>query len=418
MRVPHLLRHVARNLIGAHGHLEHVFFEPKVRPHEHQGQRDAEPQQNERAQSTERHRRGGAFVEEQKVEGDEHHKHDGGKQRGGEEGVSLPLFAPKQLVEAGRVVARKRAHEHKEQQNRRQQTPAVGGAQKAENREPHGHQSHHEDLHPRPREHAEEHGAGLRRSEHVAVHQLPPRLFLGFFERLHLVVGGDVFAQGAEHDHGHHPRQEEHDHERVHDAEVVDFVVGVALEVHVPAVRPRDVRRHPLHVVAVHHLVRLLHRLEVPRVVLRGVHLVARRKRGGVLVEVFQPVPHVVDGEWDDLESDDACAVESSRVFMVLEHDAHVVVQKVHLAPPLKRGRGHEPNREPARHVVVLFVAHGARETVDDPVDAVLVVDDGAEQAHVRLVVVLLAQNLAPVGNLHLEFVQRALDSVAFEDFA
>lgn len=37
--------------------------------------------------------------------------------------------------------------------------------------------------------------------------------------RVHLVVPGDVSVEGSQHDHGHHPRQEQHDHQRVHDAD-------------------------------------------------------------------------------------------------------------------------------------------------------------------------------------------------------
>lgn len=55
--------------------------------------------------------------------------------------------------------------------------------------------------------------------------------------------------------------EEEHDHEGVDDGEVVDLIIGVAGEVHVPAVAPRHVRLAPLHVVRVDHLARLLHRL-------------------------------------------------------------------------------------------------------------------------------------------------------------
>mmetsp|Transcript_39512 Transcript_39512/g.88412 ORF Transcript_39512/g.88412 Transcript_39512/m.88412 type:complete len:356 (+) Transcript_39512:586-1653(+) len=248
------------------------------------------------------------------------------------------------------------------------------------------------------------------------MNELPPALLLRLLQGLHLVIRGDVLAQGAEHDHGHDARQEEHDHERVDDGEVVDLVVGVALEVHVPAVGPRDVRRHPLDVVRVDHLVRLLHRLEVSGVVHGGAHLVAGGEGGGVLVEVLHTVPHVVDRKRDDLEADNARAFERREILVVLEDDADVVVEEVHLAPPLEGRRRHETHRKSTGHVVVLFVAHGAGQVVDDPVDAVLVVDDAPKQAHVRLVVVLLAQDLAPVRHLHLDLVKGGFDHVALED--
>lgn len=57
---------------------------------------------------------------------------------------------------------------------------------------------------------------------------------------LELVVLGDVAVEGAHHDHGHHAREEEHDHERVDDGEPVDLVVGHQ-QVCVPAGCPLDV---------------------------------------------------------------------------------------------------------------------------------------------------------------------------------
>ena len=86
------------------------------------------------------------------------------------------------------------------------------------------------------------------------MHQLPAGLFLRFFESLNFIVGRDILAQSAEKYHGHHASQEENDHHRVHDGEVVDLVVRVALQVDVPALRPLHVGSFPFHVVRVHDL--------------------------------------------------------------------------------------------------------------------------------------------------------------------
>ena len=71
-------------------------------------------------------------------------------------------------------------------------------------------------------------------------HQLPAGLLLGLLGRLQLVVLGDVAVQRAHHDHGHHAAQEQHDHQRVDDAEPVDLVVRHQ-QVRVPPRRPPDV---------------------------------------------------------------------------------------------------------------------------------------------------------------------------------
>lgn len=41
----------------------------------------------------------------------------------------------------------------------------------------------------------------------------------------HLVVGADLLTERPEQDHGHYSRQEQRDHQRVHDGEVVDLAL-------------------------------------------------------------------------------------------------------------------------------------------------------------------------------------------------
>jgi len=100
----------------------------------------------------------------------------------------------------------------------------------------------------------EQHGRKRRWSEHVSMHQLPARLLLGLLQSLHLIVGRDIFTQGAQENHRHHARQEEYDHDGVKDGEDMDLVVGVASHINVPTVRPWHVRSLPLHIVSIHNL--------------------------------------------------------------------------------------------------------------------------------------------------------------------
>ena len=70
------------------------------------------------------------------------------------------------------------------------------------------------------------------------MHKLPPELFLGVLAAVDLVVARDVLVEGAEEDHGHHARQEEHYDEAVEDGEPLDVGVGHAVQDVVPSTGP------------------------------------------------------------------------------------------------------------------------------------------------------------------------------------
>ena len=116
--------------------------------------------------------------------------------------------------------------------------------------------------------------------------QLPARLLLRLLEGLHLVIGGDIFVQRAQHDHGYDSSQEEDDHETVHDREIVNLIVGVSLEIHVPSIRPQQIRLLPLHVVGVNDLSGLVYRLELVGIMRRGVELIAGHQHRVGQVEI------------------------------------------------------------------------------------------------------------------------------------
>lgn len=83
--------------------------------------------------------------------------------------------------------------------------------------------------------------------------------------------------KGTKHDHGNDTSQEQDNHERIDDREIVDLVVRVSLQVDIPTVRPRQVRTFPLDIVGVNDfLVTFLDRLEFLRVKLSGSKLITR----------------------------------------------------------------------------------------------------------------------------------------------
>ena len=71
-------------------------------------------------------------------------------------------------------------------------------------------------------------------------HQFPACFFLCLVCCLQLVVLGDVSMQRAHHDHCHHSRQEEHNHERIDDGEPMDLIVQHQ-QIGVPSGCPPDV---------------------------------------------------------------------------------------------------------------------------------------------------------------------------------
>lgn len=73
------------------------------------------------------------------------------------------------------------------------------------------------------------------------MHQLPTVLLLTVLASVDLVVSSNVLVQCAEHDHGDHGREEEHDHQRVEDAEPLDIGVRHRVKDVIPTGRPADV---------------------------------------------------------------------------------------------------------------------------------------------------------------------------------
>mmetsp|Transcript_19970 Transcript_19970/g.33440 ORF Transcript_19970/g.33440 Transcript_19970/m.33440 type:complete len:441 (-) Transcript_19970:986-2308(-) len=213
VRVPHLIRNMPGDLVGAHRYLDGFLAEAEVRAHKHQWRRDAEPEQHQRQQSGDRSSGGGPVRRDEGIDGEKDHTNYSREKHRRHQCVALPFLAVEQLVHARGGVACEGAHEDEEHQQRGQQTAAVVRGSQAQQRAHHGRESHRQDLHTRACEDGEQHGRERGRSEHIPVHQLPARLLLRLLQGLHLIVRRDVLVQRAQHDHGHHARQEQHDHE-------------------------------------------------------------------------------------------------------------------------------------------------------------------------------------------------------------
>ena len=73
------------------------------------------------------------------------------------------------LVESSRGVSGEDAHEHEQQQDRRHETPPVGGGEEAQHGEHHGNHGHADELGARAHVRAQEHRL-LRRPEYISMH--------------------------------------------------------------------------------------------------------------------------------------------------------------------------------------------------------------------------------------------------------
>lgn len=95
--------------------------------------------------------------------------------------------------------------------------------------------------------------AGRRKQQ---THQLPAGFLLSFLNSLQLIVVADVPVQCAHHNHGHHTRQEQDNHEGVDDGEPVDLVI-CHQQVGVPPGCPPSLTWLHLHTQLVQHVTQL-----------------------------------------------------------------------------------------------------------------------------------------------------------------
>lgn len=289
MGIPHLVGDMSSDLIGSHWNFNGILFEAEIASNEHQWGRNAEPKKHQRQQRCERSGGGRAIESNEDVDRAEQHSDNSRIEQGRQNRILLPFLSVAQFVYPGREISSKRSHEDVEQQQSCQKTSTIGRRGQSKQSTNHRTNGHRKNLNTRSCQDRKEHGGEGRRTEHIAMNQFPTRLFLSLFQRLHFIVRGDILVKGAEHDHGYDTSQEQHDHKRVDDREIVDFVVGISLQVHIPAMSPRQVRTFPLDIVGVNDfLVSFLDRLEFLRVKLSRSELITCGKNGSVLVKSFR----------------------------------------------------------------------------------------------------------------------------------
>jgi len=80
--------------------------------------------------------------------------------------------------------------------------------------------------------------------------------------------------------------------------------------------------------------------------------------------------------------------------------------------------RGDKTDRKPPRNEIVLVVAHGRWQGIQDPMDTVVVVDQLPEKLHLLLRVAFGAEFYAGFRYLHFELIRAIGDGVASQNLA
>ena len=236
------------------GHLHLFGTESKKGSHKHQRGADADPKGKEKEDRQEGDGRGGSSNAQKDVEDAKDTNHCSRKASSRVHGVELPSLGVAELVETGRNVSSHTTTENVENENGREGLSLLHGVEKFENGANHGEEKGRSDLSTGSNQNTEEHRGELRGAEDISVDQLPAGFFLGFFERLHLVVSRDILAERADHNGGNGTRQEQDNHEGVDNCKVMDIVVGATNEVDIPTVSPGQFAFLPFNRVGVNDL--------------------------------------------------------------------------------------------------------------------------------------------------------------------
>ncbi|KAI3482425.1 hypothetical protein L1887_54983 [Cichorium endivia] len=329
---------------------------------------DEEPERDERQQRAEGHGPRRAAEDQEEVEQQHEREDEAGEEHGGEHDVLLPVLATQAGIHLARDKAGDAAKERPSHDHDGRKRAAVGRAQEAEERKHERDGSHGHELGSRSDKDGEEHGSA-RRTEDLAVDELPAKVLLDVFVHVDGVVAVNVAADGARDDDGDHHAQEADDDDRVDERKPVD--PGVKhLEVGVPARCPRCGRLPPSDAVGVGDAGRGCV-AELERV---GCLAVCRLARGDTCERVL--------GERIDACADDAVLVRTALV--VVDVDVVVVVQRgwvVLLKVLILQAAERKTKREELLVRLDLSARLCDGQTVDHPVDSILfaypVVDEG-----------------------------------------
>ena len=269
---------------------------------------------------------------EEDVQNSEHTNKQTGERDSGSDSVALPGGAVTELEETGRAVSGDGAAENIKEDDGRKGLSLLHGVDELEEGAQKNGEEANSDLDTGTNGDAQGHGAEGGRAEDVTMDKLPACLLLRILDGLHLIVSGNVLAEGADHDGGNGTEEEEDDHEGVDDGKVMNVVIGAADEVDIPAVGPLNVGLLPLHLVGVHDLVGFAGRAGSEAEVgggivddLEGPVGVAGGDLGGRGDGVGLNL--VLNGDGVDVEAGDADAVELGGILVVADGELEMVEQ-------------------------------------------------------------------------------------------
>mmetsp|Transcript_88810 Transcript_88810/g.177600 ORF Transcript_88810/g.177600 Transcript_88810/m.177600 type:complete len:403 (-) Transcript_88810:13-1221(-) len=155
------------------------------------------------------------------------HPREDGRERGGkhervEHRVPHPVLPVELAVQASPDKPANEARQSVDHNHGRQDRAPLGGAEKTRDGAEQQQKRGAAELPPRPHQGGKQ-ARPVREAEHVSVDELPPALFFPHLVLLHVHVPREVVFQHPHEDDGEEGRQEEHEHQRVDDAEPVDL---------------------------------------------------------------------------------------------------------------------------------------------------------------------------------------------------
>mmetsp|Transcript_1560 Transcript_1560/g.3393 ORF Transcript_1560/g.3393 Transcript_1560/m.3393 type:complete len:421 (+) Transcript_1560:917-2179(+) len=230
------------------------------------------------------------------------------------------------------------------------------------------------------------HWVSRRRAENVTVDKLPASFFRRIIKAVHFIVDGNILSEGADHDGTNGSSQEQNNHERIDNAEVVEVVIGGSDKVDIPSVRPLEIRFGPFHFVrkcngersgSSHPKRHIVFRVIVDTTTVAGVKLGLFGNGRSVRGEF------VVDRHGVNIKTRNADASKSRGIFMVCD-DKLEMVEQVEFTrfEGFEGRRSLETKRVTANGVVVFLAAHQHRELIQSELDTVLSFHEAAHPTH------------------------------------
>lgn len=403
---------LARDLVGAHGSLKLRSTESKPRTGKRQRDGDDEPDGNNDEHGGEGNGAGRLLSPQEEIQEEEGPEDDGGNKNGGKHDVELPLLTLPSLVGSGRDVAADEAEDCVQENHDGAQRSTVRGREEAKKSEDDGAASHDEKLRAVSGKDREQKGS-RRGSEDVAVDELPAGVFLNAtileravaakvieIELVQAVVASNILLQGSDQD-GHDSEDQDDDNDGgIDEPEPVDLGVK-DVQVLVPSSGPSSVRLAPVHAVA---------ELDV-----LGLAVLAA-KDNGLAIDVAVHLAAILVGVGLDNNANNTELVRVLVDFVVLDNDFVVVVEKDVIVVIVLSEQEAGAVENASSELVLDLLTSG--EPVDEPVQAVALLNALLDELDVLLLVCSLAEGLAGLVLAHLELEGGGHDAVSEEDAA